>query len=138
MSNILSSKITPPYCACVCVRQNKMSDSPPFHLDCVATRQNLSAKYERNVSPVGLTTFFFSLKGQCHKIFDHYFCLKYSIWASYEQGKTVSRRYSIAKFQNRVSLTTTPTPKFSLDTNGFIFLNYCYWVCKHTYKPFFT
>ena len=25
---------------------------------------------------------------------------------------------------------------FSLDTDVFIFLSYCYWVCKHTQVPF--
>ena len=27
---------------------------------------------------------------------------------------------------------------FSIDTDIFIFLNYCYWVCKHTQVPLFT
>ena len=31
------------------------------------------------------------LKGQCHEIFDHFFGLKDSTWAPYEQAKTVSQ-----------------------------------------------
>ena len=27
-------------------------------------------------------------EGQFHEIFDHFFCLKYSTWAPYEQAKT--------------------------------------------------
>ena len=50
------------------------------------------------------------LKGQCQEIFDHFFCLKDPTWAPYEQAKTVwrnlsfSRRYSIAKVENRDTL----------------------------------
>ena len=29
------------------------------------------------------------LKGQCHEIFDHFFCFKGSTWTLYEQMKTV-------------------------------------------------
>ena len=34
-----------------------------------------------------------NLKGQCHKIFDHFFGLKYLTWAPYELTKTVLRNY---------------------------------------------
>ena len=58
---------------------------------------------------------FSHLKGQSREIFDHFFGLKDSTWAPYEQAKTVSqnflfsRRYSIAKFVNCVSALTTLT-----------------------------
>ena len=74
--------------------------------------------------------------------FSNIFCLKDSTWALYEQAKMVSqtvsfsRRYSIAKFENRVSAksTTTPTRNFSLGKRAFIFLNYCFGLC--TQVPF--
>ena len=33
------------------------------------------------------------LKGQCHEIFNHFFGLKDSTWATYEQAKTVLRTF---------------------------------------------
>ena len=55
----------------------------------------------------GAPKFMFShLKGQSREIFDHFFGLKDSTWAPYEQAKTVSRnvsssrRYLKAKFGN--------------------------------------
>ena len=48
-------------------------------------------------------------RSQCHEIFDNFFGLKDSTCAPYEQAKTVSQnvsfsqRYSILKFENRVS-----------------------------------
>ena len=54
----------------------------------------------------------YTLKGQCHEIFDDFFCLKDYTWVPYEQAKTVSRtfslsqRYLIAHFENRVSAWT--------------------------------
>ena len=54
---------------------------------------------------IAATTRQLYLKGQCHEFFYHFFSVKDSTWASYEQTKTVlctfsfSRRYSIAKFR---------------------------------------
>ena len=64
---------------------------------------------------------------QCHEIFDHYFLLKKSNLAPYEQAKMVLQtfsflqRYSIAKLENRVSLlsTITLTCKFVFRYGGF-------------------
>ena len=69
------------------------------------------------------------LKGQCHEIFNHFLGLEDSTWAPYEQAKTVlrnffiSRRYSIAKFENwdLRSQRLSGHPIFSFDTEIFIF-----------------
>ena len=59
--------------------------------------------------------------------------------APYEQGKTVSQRYSIAKFENRMfaSCWLHGHEYFPLVKGFLIFWNFCYWVCKHTQVPFF-
>ena len=38
-----------------------------------------------------------SLKGQCHEIFYHFFYLRDSNWAPYEQANTVSRTFSFSR-----------------------------------------
>ena len=74
------------------------------------------------------------------------FGLKDFTWAPYEQAKTVSQtftfvwRYWIAKFEIRVvndyihehESLALGSPPFSY-FHSFIFLNYCYWVWKHTF-----
>ena len=59
------------------------------------------------------------LKGQCHEIFDSNFCcLKQFTLATCEQTKTelwtywFSQRYSITKFEIRVSAKSTPTQTY--------------------------
>ena len=102
------------------------------------------SRLERNWTEINLVFVLFFFKGQCHKIFDHYFfCLKDSTWAPYEHRQkqfcklSFSQRSSIAKFENRESALSTPTRTIFLDTEVFLFLNYCYWVCKHTQVLFF-
>ena len=47
--------------------------------------------------PVLLSSFQLNLKGECLEIFDHFFGLKDSTWAPYEQAKTFSRTFSISR-----------------------------------------
>ena len=47
--------------------------------------------------PVLLSSFQLNLKGEFLEIFDHFFGLKDSTWAPYEQAKTFSRTFSISR-----------------------------------------
>ena len=80
------------------------------------------------------------IKGQCQEIFNHFFLiLKDSIWAPYKQAQTVSQTFSFlqryvivsSKIACLLSQRLRQHPNFSLDTDVFIFLNYCYWVFIH-------
>ena len=71
------------------------------------------------------------LKGHCHEIFNHVFC-KILSGPNRNRQKRFHKLFAFTKFKNCVSWH----PNFSLDTNVFIFLNYCFWVCKHTQEPF--
>ena len=67
----------------------------------------------------------YTVKGQCHEIFDHYFsCLKDLTWAPYEQA-TAKKFDRSTKFENRVSACQRLRGHkiFSLDMEVFIFLN---------------
>ena len=78
-------------------------------------------------------------KGQCHEILDHFIGLKDSIQAPYKQAKTVSQKKKIfaEKFDRKVRKSGVRVVYdymdirfFPFDTQIFVFLNYCYWVCK--------
>ena len=97
---------------------------------------------------------FLFLKIPCHSIF----CLKETVsrdfqpivllkrfhLGPYEQAKTVWQTFSYCEdIQSQSSKIACPRSQrllrpmnFSLDTNVLIFLNYCFWVCKHTQVPF--
>ena len=79
------------------------------------------------------------LKGQCHEIFDHFFDLG-PIWTD-KNGFVnffVFAKIFDSKDQKSGVRLVTGHPKFSLDTAVFKFLNYCYWMCKHTQIHFFA
>ena len=79
------------------------------------------------------------LKGQCHEMFDHFFGLKDSIWALYQQAKTVSPTCSFREdIRSQISKIVGPrSPRlwghanFSLGKGFFIFLNYWNWLHWH-------
>ena len=82
-------------------------------------------------------------------IFSTIFLLKDSIWVPYEQAKTVSQTFSFSRRYVGIRSQSSKITflhnqrllrhlNFSLDTKVFIFINYCYWVCKNTQEPFFT
>ena len=80
--------------------------------------------------------FFLSFfKGPCHEIFDHYmFCLKDQTWAPYEQAKKVLQTFSFSQGSKISCLhicSLLRHANLSFDKGVSIFLNYCYWVCKH-------
>ena len=57
------------------------------------------------------------------------------------QQHLFSRRYSIRLQSSNIACSSSQQLRghanLSLDTDIYIFLNYCYWVCKHTQIPFF-
>ena len=85
------------------------------------------------------------LKGQCHEIFDHFWGLKDSTWAPYDQAKTSCENFrfrgDIQSQRLKIGFPHSQRLRghliFSLYTEIFIFLNYCYWICKHIQIPFF-
>ena len=87
-----------------------------------------------------------TFKGQCLEIFDHFVGLKDSTYAPYEQTKRFRDlfrfREDIRSQRSKIwcpgSQRLRRHPNFSLDTAVFKFLNYCYWMCKHTQIPFFA
>ena len=87
-----------------------------------------------------------ALKKQCQDIFDIFFCLKDSTWVPNERRKRFHEFFRLCKdIREQNSKITCPRSQrlrrhvnVSLDTDVFIFFNYCYRVCKHTQVPFFT
>ena len=70
------------------------------------------------------------LKGQCNKIVDNFIWLnRFDVCLILTDKNGFANFFVFAKIFGR---------NFSIATAVFIFLNYCYWMCKHTQIPFFA